>query len=201
MKARGKREAKRSASPLVSNNKPIPALKGRNTYFGLSGLCSSFLGFNQGRRAPLRFALAPGCHISRRWRSGLDFYGARCPVMPRRWRSALRLLRSTLPLSCRAVGALRFDFCGARHPVMPRRWRSGLGLLRSTLPVMPRRWRSGSLLLDTVDNTCGSGRVVRSLISHPPAPHDRTDRVQVFTRYAWFVFTFSTRSLFITNRP
>jgi len=26
---------------------------------------------NQGRRAPLRFALAPGCHIPRRWRSEL----------------------------------------------------------------------------------------------------------------------------------
>jgi len=41
MKARGKREAKRSASPLVSDNKIVPALKGRNTtqvYFGLSGL-------------------------------------------------------------------------------------------------------------------------------------------------------------------
>jgi hypothetical protein len=28
---------------------------------------------NQGRRAPLRFALAPGCHISRRWRFGPTF--------------------------------------------------------------------------------------------------------------------------------
>ena len=136
---------------------------------------------NQGRRAPLRFALAPGCHISRRWRSGLG------------------LLRSTLPCHAAPLALRAWTFAEHVAPVMPRRWRSGLGLLRSTLPVMPRRWRSGSLLLDTVDTTCGSGRVVRSLISHPPAPHDRTDRA--FTRYAWFVFTFSTRSLFITNRP
>jgi len=41
IKARGKREAKRSASPLESNNKHVAALKGRNitnAYFGLSGL-------------------------------------------------------------------------------------------------------------------------------------------------------------------
>jgi len=38
--ARGKREAKRSTSPLVTDNKIVPALKGRNRlcYFGLSGL-------------------------------------------------------------------------------------------------------------------------------------------------------------------
>ena len=41
MTARGKREAKRSASPLVTNNHTCPALKGRNLapwYFGPSGL-------------------------------------------------------------------------------------------------------------------------------------------------------------------
>jgi len=31
-----------------------------------ASLC--FVVLNQGRRAPLRFALAPGFHISRRWR-------------------------------------------------------------------------------------------------------------------------------------
>jgi hypothetical protein len=40
MKARGKRRAKRSASPLVRENNLVPALKARNIswYFGLSGL-------------------------------------------------------------------------------------------------------------------------------------------------------------------
>ena len=41
MKARGKREAKRSASPLVQVEKTIKGLKGRNTpawYYALSGL-------------------------------------------------------------------------------------------------------------------------------------------------------------------
>jgi hypothetical protein len=39
-KARGKREAKRSASPLVRENNLVPALKARNigVYFCLSGL-------------------------------------------------------------------------------------------------------------------------------------------------------------------
>ena len=63
----------RSASPLVSDNQTIPALKGRN----LAGVISAFQASNvcgpgnQGRRAPLRFALAPGFHIPRRWRSEL----------------------------------------------------------------------------------------------------------------------------------
>ncbi len=38
MRARGKREAKRSASPLVTNNQTCPALKGRNWRFGISAL-------------------------------------------------------------------------------------------------------------------------------------------------------------------
>src|SRR6185369_1230561 len=40
-----------------------------NIYFGPSGLDRFFGGLNQGRRAPLRFALAPGYYISRLWRS------------------------------------------------------------------------------------------------------------------------------------
>jgi len=44
--------------------------KGRNRVVHISALQASiFFGvLNQGRRAPLRFALAPGFHISRLWR-------------------------------------------------------------------------------------------------------------------------------------
>ena len=60
MKARGKREAKRSASPLVRNDKSYAALKGRNladviSAFQASNACGPG---NQGRRAsrlPLAF--------------------------------------------------------------------------------------------------------------------------------------------------
>ena len=64
MKARGKRDGR----PWCIINLTT-ALKGRNTdaYFGPSGLVLSFH-INQGRRAPLCVALAPGCHISRLWR-------------------------------------------------------------------------------------------------------------------------------------
>jgi len=60
MKARGKREAKRSASPLVRINKDYPALKGRNTSQCISAFQASILFGcgNQGRRAsrlPLAF--------------------------------------------------------------------------------------------------------------------------------------------------
>ena len=71
MKARGKREAKRSASPLVKSPKPGEGLKGRNR----RRLITPFQGWSlvllcyQGRRAPLRFALAPGFNIPRLWRS------------------------------------------------------------------------------------------------------------------------------------
>ena len=53
MKARGKRDAKRSASPLVDNQHHGLALKGRNpdAYFSPSGLVLGFH-INQGRRAP-----------------------------------------------------------------------------------------------------------------------------------------------------
>ncbi len=54
--ARGKRNQVRPA-----------ALKGRNTYFGPSGLVLALF-CNQGRRASLRCALAPGFHIPRLWR-------------------------------------------------------------------------------------------------------------------------------------
>ena len=39
-------------------------------YFALSGLNAVEGDLIQGRRAPLRFALAPGYHISRLWRCG-----------------------------------------------------------------------------------------------------------------------------------
>src|ERR1041385_6915926 len=64
MKARGKREAKRSASPLGHRIKSPRALKGRN-YFGLSGLNLPLL-IPPGAT---RCALAPGFHISRLCRS------------------------------------------------------------------------------------------------------------------------------------
>ena len=37
-------------------------------YYALSGLGEFDSRMDQGRRAPLRFALAPGFHIPRRWR-------------------------------------------------------------------------------------------------------------------------------------
>src|SRR5829696_3518083 len=60
----------RSASPLVTNQNSDPALKGRNTV-RISAFQAQTFRFctYQGRRAPLRFALAPGFYISRRWRS------------------------------------------------------------------------------------------------------------------------------------
>src|SRR5678816_3806159 len=60
----------RSASPLVRNNKAYAALKGRNSWcvFRPFRPRSRVVLVYQGRRAPLRFALAPGFHISRRWR-------------------------------------------------------------------------------------------------------------------------------------
>jgi len=67
MKAQGKREARR---PGLTASTPDRGLKGRNTKD-----ITPFQGSNvfvvayQGRRATLRFALAPGCHIPRRWRS------------------------------------------------------------------------------------------------------------------------------------
>jgi len=70
IKARGKCEAKRSASPLDNRIKCPVALKGRNTH-DISALqaLSPQAYRNQGRRALLRFALAPGFHIPRLWRS------------------------------------------------------------------------------------------------------------------------------------
>src|SRR5678815_2134626 len=64
----------RSASPWVTTSTRDQGLKGRNTQ-----RITPFQGWNilivyyQGRRAPLRFALAPGSHIPRRWRSVSTF--------------------------------------------------------------------------------------------------------------------------------
>ena len=62
MKARGKREAKRSASPLVRRSKKISSPEGASygAYFGPSGLNPSFGDLNQGRRAS-RLPLAVIC--------------------------------------------------------------------------------------------------------------------------------------------
>ena len=67
MRARGKREAKRSASPLVTNNQNVPALKGRNflRISAFQALISRARG-NPGRRAS---RLPRAFNISRRWRS------------------------------------------------------------------------------------------------------------------------------------
>src|SRR6185369_4316561 len=52
MTARGKREAKRSASPLVTDNQNVPALKGRNScVFRPFRPRSRVLVVNPGRRA------------------------------------------------------------------------------------------------------------------------------------------------------
>ena len=67
MRARGK---PRSASPLVNDQKARQGLEGRNSSAVLCPFRAGmkFLTFYQGRRAPLRFALAPGFHILRLWR-------------------------------------------------------------------------------------------------------------------------------------
>ena len=70
MKARGKREAKRTRRPWLRDPKRGQGLKGRNNaaritpFQGSNGCCCII----QGRRVPLRFTLAPGFHISRLWR-------------------------------------------------------------------------------------------------------------------------------------
>src|SRR5215204_1090162 len=63
IKARGKREAKRSASPLVSTQRKGLGLKGRNIS-PFSGLDLNF----DSLPGATRFALAPGFHIPRLWR-------------------------------------------------------------------------------------------------------------------------------------
>ena len=66
IKAQGKREARRPGLPTSTR---AQGLKDRNTQ-GITPLqgWNVLLVCYQGRRAPLRFALAPGCHIPRRWR-------------------------------------------------------------------------------------------------------------------------------------
>ena len=76
--AKGAKYESQGQVPTLSGRRPWTidkqtcrrALKGRDyggVYFGLSGLAPFWTG-NQGRRAPLRFALAPGSHITRLWR-------------------------------------------------------------------------------------------------------------------------------------
>jgi hypothetical protein len=62
MIARGKREARR---PWLSTPKKRQGLKGRNSYYALSGLRPLFLNIDPGAT---RFALAPGYYIRRLWR-------------------------------------------------------------------------------------------------------------------------------------
>jgi hypothetical protein len=81
MKARGKREAKQSASPLVREKRSDPALKARNTR-DISAFQALFdrAYRNQGRRASLGPALAPGFHIPRLGRS-VSTFGAKQRVV------------------------------------------------------------------------------------------------------------------------
>src|SRR5215510_2602377 len=77
MKARGKREAQRNPSPLVTRNDLKRALKVRNIKVNYSALSElhRHSRLYQGRRASRCSALAPGFHISRlrRWRLPLAF--------------------------------------------------------------------------------------------------------------------------------
>jgi len=68
MKARGKRAAKRRTSPLVQvhHSRPRPERPKYARYYALSGLATNLIDVYQG--GVIRFALAPGFHIPRRWR-------------------------------------------------------------------------------------------------------------------------------------
>jgi len=87
MKARGKREAKRSASPLVTDNQNVPALKGRNPLH-ISAFQALISGdrINPGRRAsrlPLAFiSRAVGALANVFSRLFIDFIPA-CVVLVR----------------------------------------------------------------------------------------------------------------------
>jgi hypothetical protein len=70
IKAQGKREARRPGYHTYPRSRPErPKYAGNYALSGLERLIVCY----QGRRAPLRFALAPGSHISRRWRSVQTF--------------------------------------------------------------------------------------------------------------------------------
>jgi len=66
MTARGKREARRPWYQDYTGSRPERP-KYTQTITPFQGW-DILLSITQGRRAPLRFALAPGCHIPRRWR-------------------------------------------------------------------------------------------------------------------------------------
>ena len=133
MIARGKREARR---PWLINQKRVGGLKGRNSRRRISSLQDSnrFCCVYQGRRAPLRFALAPGYHISRLWRLRLNL------DISRLWRLGLnldisRLWRLGLNLDISRLWRLRLNLD------ISRLWR-----LRLNLDIS-RLWRSASLSL------------------------------------------------------
>jgi hypothetical protein len=79
MKARGKREARRPWKAI----KKFPALKARNTR-DISAFQALFdrAYRNQGRRASLCSALAPGFHMPRLWRSVSTFWAKQCSRLP-----------------------------------------------------------------------------------------------------------------------
>jgi hypothetical protein len=64
--SQGQVQAKQGTSPLVTELRGPAALKGRNRYFGLSGHIAMLIPTSGDVLASL--ALAPGFHISRRWR-------------------------------------------------------------------------------------------------------------------------------------
>jgi len=75
-KARGKCEAKRSTSPLVDKLKGAVSPEKGGILFRPFRPHSCFGMSNQGRRAPLRVALAPDFYIPRLWRWSTFIYAS-----------------------------------------------------------------------------------------------------------------------------
>jgi len=122
MKARGKREAQRNASPLVNENKlerSTESAKYHSSYFALSELHDHYALY-QGRRASRCSALAPGFHIPRLWR--WTMFGA-CPLalifrpLPLDYVRRLPWLSYSAPLALDYVRRLTLSFD------IPRLWR------------------------------------------------------------------------------
>src|ERR1051326_4640319 len=107
MIARGKREAKLNASPLVTNNnfeQSTESAKYQRELFRSFRASRPLCVLNQGRRASRCSALAPGFHIPRLWRLPPGLH------IPRLWRlppgfHIPRLRRLTLAFIFRAFGA------------------------------------------------------------------------------------------------
>ena len=116
MEARGKREAKRTRRPWLQGIFLQRALKVRDIHRNYCAL-SELHGYFVVVPGATRFALAPGFHISRRWRS--PFPHSALKSLSRRWRS---------PCQHSALKSLS------------RRWRSPCQ--HSAVKSLSRRWRS-----------------------------------------------------------